>query len=40
MQPLPMAAKLTMPLEPAFWGGKFGGMLADKFGIEWMFDVQ
>jgi PhnB protein len=31
--------KVTMPLEPAFWGGKFG-MLADKFGIEWMFDVQ
>jgi len=27
--------KVTMPLEPAFWGGRFG-MFVDRFGIEWM----
>jgi PhnB protein len=27
--------KVTMPLEEAFWGGRFG-MLVDRFGIEWM----
>lgn len=27
--------KTIMPLEKAFWGGKFG-MLIDKFGIHWM----
>jgi PhnB protein len=27
---------VKMPLEDAFWGGKFG-MFDDRFGIEWMF---
>jgi PhnB protein len=27
--------KVTMPLEPAFWGGRFG-MVVDRFGVEWM----
>jgi PhnB protein len=26
----------TMPLDSAFWGGRFG-MVTDKFGVEWMF---
>jgi PhnB protein len=30
--------KVTMPLDDAFWGGRFG-MLVDKFGIEWMFTM-
>ncbi len=27
--------KVTMPLDAAFWGGRFG-MFVDRFGIEWM----
>lgn len=27
--------KVSMPLGPAFWGGKFGDFV-DRFGIEWM----
>lgn len=27
--------KIVMPLDAAFWGGRFG-MVQDKFGIEWM----
>lgn len=27
--------KTVMPLEAAFWGGRFG-MVQDRFGIEWM----
>jgi PhnB protein len=27
--------KITMPMDKATWGGRFG-MLADRFGIEWM----
>ncbi len=30
-------ANITMPLQDAFWGAKFG-MLTDKFGINWMFN--
>lgn len=26
---------ITMPLDDAFWGGKFG-QVVDRFGIEWM----
>lgn len=26
---------VTMPLDEAFWGERFG-MLVDRFGIEWM----
>jgi PhnB protein len=27
--------KVMMPIDKAFWGGRFG-MLVDRFGIEWM----
>jgi PhnB protein len=27
--------KVTMPLEDAFWGGRFGS-LVDRFGVEWL----
>jgi PhnB protein len=27
--------KVSMPMDAAFWGGRFG-MLVDRFGIEWM----
>ena len=27
--------KVVMPLEPAFWGGKFA-MVVDRFGNEWL----
>ena len=30
---------VTMPLEDAFWGARFG-MLKDKFGINWMFNQE
>ncbi len=30
---------VLMPLEPAFWGGKFG-MLNDKFGVNWMLTLN
>ena len=32
-------AKITMPLQDAFWGARFG-MLRDKFGINWMFNFE
>ena len=28
-------AKITMPYQEVFWGGKFGSLL-DRFGIQWM----
>lgn len=31
--------KVTMDLQDTFWGSRFG-MLADKFGINWMFNCQ
>lgn len=31
-------AEVTMPLETAPWGDKFG-MLKDTFGVEWMFNT-
>ena len=30
-------ARITMPLQPTFWGATFG-MLTDKFGVNWMFN--
>jgi len=30
--------KVAMPLEDAFWGGRFG-MVHDRFGTEWMVTV-
>jgi len=33
---LAAGGKVTMALEPTFWGAKLFGMLTDKFGIEWM----
>lgn len=34
-QALSAGGKVTMPLDAAFWGGRFG-MLVDRFGNEWM----
>jgi PhnB protein len=31
--------KITMPMQEAFWGGRFG-MLTDQFGISWMFSFH
>ena len=31
--------KVTMPLQDTFWGAHFG-MLTDKFGINWMFNLE
>jgi PhnB protein len=31
--------KVSMPLEEAFWGGKFGS-LTDRFGVQWMVSVH
>lgn len=30
--------KVSMPLAPAFWGGRFAS-LSDRFGIEWLLTV-
>jgi len=32
---LAVGGKIGMPIDKAFWGGRFG-MLTDKFGSEWM----
>jgi PhnB protein len=32
---LAAGGKVHMPIDKAFWGGRFG-MLTDKFGTEWM----
>ncbi len=31
--------RITMPLQDAFWGARFG-MLTDKFGVNWMFNHE
>ncbi|MGI8583474.1 MAG: VOC family protein [Chitinophagaceae bacterium] len=31
--------KVTMELQDAFWGARFG-MLIDKFGVSWMFNCE
>ena len=31
--------KVTMPLSPVPWGAEFG-MFTDKFGINWMFNID
>jgi PhnB protein len=31
-------ARITMPLQGTFWAARFG-MLTDKFGINWMFNL-
>ena len=31
--------KITMELQDAFWGARFG-MLQDKFGVNWMFNCE
>jgi PhnB protein len=30
---------IKMPMAPQFWGAEFG-MLRDRFGVNWMFNVQ
>jgi PhnB protein len=32
-------ARVTMPLQDTFWGARFG-MLADQFGVNWMFNYD
>jgi PhnB protein len=32
---LSQGGKVSMPLEGAFWGGRFGDVV-DRFGVEWM----
>ncbi|MBV9271117.1 MAG: VOC family protein [Candidatus Eremiobacteraeota bacterium] len=32
---LAQGGKITMPIDNAFWGGRFGSV-QDKFGIEWL----
>ena len=36
---LSAGGKITMPLDKTFWGALFG-MVADKFGINWMVNCQ
>jgi PhnB protein len=31
--------EVTMPLDDAFWGGRFGS-LTDRFGVQWMISVH
>lgn len=31
--------KVLMPIEDAFWGGRFG-LLSDRFGVSWMFSYR
>jgi PhnB protein len=35
---LAVGGKITMAIDKAFWGGRFG-MVTDKFGIEWMMSL-
>jgi PhnB protein len=35
LQALSEGGKITMPLAPAFWGGRFVSFV-DRFGIEWL----
>ena len=36
---LSSGGQVTMPIQDAFWGAKFG-MLKDQFGVQWMFNCQ
>jgi PhnB protein len=36
---LAAGGKVTMPLDDAFWGARFG-MLTDAFGVRWMFNCE
>lgn len=35
---LAAGGKITMPMDKAFWGGRFG-MVVDRFGTEWMVEL-
>ncbi|HEX4014245.1 MAG TPA: VOC family protein [Candidatus Cybelea sp.] len=35
---LAQGGTIDMPLEKAFWGGKFGA-LTDRFGVQWMVNI-
>jgi len=37
---LAAGGKINMELSPTFWGAKLFGMLADKFGVDWMLSVH
>lgn len=36
---LAQGGTISMPLQEAFWGGKFGS-LTDRFGVQWMVSVN
>lgn len=36
---LSRGGEVFMPLQKVFWGPMFG-MLTDKYGVEWMFNVE
>jgi PhnB protein len=36
---LARGGQITMPLQEAFWGGKFGS-LTDRFGVAWMVSIH
>jgi len=36
---LSAGGKVMMPLQETFWGARFG-MLADKFGVQWMLNCE
>ncbi len=39
MTALSEGGAVTMPLQETFWGARFG-MLKDRFGIQWMFNLD
>lgn len=36
---LSQGGTIDMPLDTAFWGGKFGA-LTDRFGVQWMVSIE
>jgi PhnB protein len=36
---LAKGGSITMPLQDTFWGARFG-MVRDRFGITWMFNLD
>jgi PhnB protein len=36
---LAQGGRVTMPLSPTFWAGKFG-MLVDKYGVAWIINGE
>ena len=36
---LAQGGRVTMPLQDAFWGGRFG-TITDRFGVQWMVSIH